>query len=133
MLASYTYSRSLDLQSNGQTNASQVPMPFNLRSQYGPSDFQGTHIFNMGWVWNTPELRTGYRAVRAIVNDWRFGGIFNARTGNPINIHLAGDISLTDGRPQRPNLVPGVNPNLPRNRPRVEKGVVRFLSAKLTV
>jgi hypothetical protein len=132
MLASYTYSRSLDLQSNGQTNASQVPMPSNLRSQYGPSDFQATHIFNMGWVWNLPELTTGYRAVRAVANGWRFGGIFNARTGNPINIHLAGDISLTDERPQRPNLLPGANPHLPSNRPRIQKVQEWFNTAAFT-
>jgi hypothetical protein len=117
-LASYTYSRSLDLQSNGQTNASQVPMPSNLRSQYGPSDFQATHILNIGFVWNTPSINIGSRFVNSVVNGWRFGGIYNARTGNPINIFLAGDISLTDERPQRPNLLPGVNPNMPHGRSR---------------
>jgi hypothetical protein len=118
LLASYTYSRSLDLQSNGQTNTSQVPMPQNLRSQYGPSDFQATHIVNAGFVWNTPMIKSGSRVVQGIVNGWRLGGIFNARTGNPVNVFLAGDLSLTDERPQRPNLVPGINPNMPHGRSR---------------
>jgi hypothetical protein len=117
-LASYTYSRSLDLQSNGQTNQAQVPMPFDLRSQYGPSDFQATHILNGGFIWNTPTVHYDSRLVRAIVNGWRVGGILNARTGNPINIYLAGDLSLTDERPQRPMAVPGVNPNQPHGRSR---------------
>ncbi|WP_176441553.1 TonB-dependent receptor [Granulicella rosea] len=109
-LASYTYSRSLDIQSNGQTNTANVPMPFNLRSQYGPSDFQATHIFNGGFVWLTPSVRFGPRFMQGLANGWRLGGIFNARSGNPINIYLAGDLSYTDERPQRPNLVPGVSP-----------------------
>jgi hypothetical protein len=117
-LASYTYSRSLDLQSNGQTNQARVPMPFNLRSQYGPSDFQATHILNGGFIWNTPIVHYDSRLVRSIVNGWRVGGILNARSGNPINIYLAGDLSLTDERPQRPNLVPGANPNMPHGRSR---------------
>ena len=56
-----------------------------------------------------------------VVNSWAYGGIYNARTGNPINVTLAGDTSLTGERPQRPNLVAGVNPVLPSNRHRVDK------------
>jgi hypothetical protein len=129
VLASYTYSRSIDLQSNGQTNTAQVPMPFNLASQRAPSDFQATQIFNLGWVWNTPRIDIGSRLVRNIANGWRIGGIYNARTGNPINIFLAGDLSLRDQRPQRPNLVAGQNPNLPRGRSRQAKVAEWFNTA----
>jgi hypothetical protein len=115
-LLSYTYSRSLDLQSNGATNTAAVPMPNNLSTQYGPSDFHATHIVSFGWVYNLPQLKRGEAVYRDILNGWKFNGIFNARTGNPINITLAGDSSLTDERPQRPNLIG--NPHLPSNRHR---------------
>jgi len=121
MVASYTYSRSLDIQSNGQTTASAVPQPSNLSSQYGPSDFQATHVLNMGWVWRLPHATQGPAVMQQILNGWMFGGIYNAHTGNPLNVYLAGDASLTDERPQRPNLVPGQNPNLPSNRHRTAK------------
>lgn len=120
-LVSYTYSRSLDQQSNGQTNTAAAPQPFNLRSQYAPSDFQATHILNLGWVYSIPKEPYGPKVAREIINGWRVGGIYNARTGNPINVTLAGDTSLTDDRPQRPSLVPGMNPNLPNGRPRVQE------------
>jgi hypothetical protein len=128
MVASYTYSRSLDMQSDGQTNTSRAPLPFNLRSQYGPSDFQATHVFNAGFAWNTPALNRGSRLVRSAVNGWRLGGIFNARTGHPINVFLAGDLSYTDERPQRPMAVPGVNPNMPHGRSRVAETTQWFNS-----
>jgi len=120
-LVSYTYSRSLDMQSNGQTNSSAAPMPFNLRSQYGPSDFQATHILNLGWLYSIPQLRRGPSTLREVVNGWKVGGIYNARTGQPINITLSGDTSLTDERPQRPNLNPGTSPLLPSGRHRIDK------------
>jgi hypothetical protein len=117
-LVTYTYSRSLDDQSNGATNAASTPMPNDIRTQYGPSDFQATHILSLGWVYNLPRLKHGASAFRDVLNNWRFNGIYSARTGNPINITLSGDTSLTDERPQRPNLVPGQNPNLPSDRHR---------------
>jgi hypothetical protein len=118
MMASYTYSRSLDLQSNGQTNQARVPMPANLHSQYGPSDFQSTHVVNGGFVWHLPTLQRGDAIVRGLANGWLLGGIFNVRTGHPINVYLAGDLSLTDERPQRPLKVPGVDPRQPKGRSR---------------
>jgi len=126
--ASYTYSKSLDIQSNGQTNTANVPMtpadvptPFSLHSQYSVSDFDATHIFALGWVWNLPLTTHFDRPVRAVINNWIFSGIYSARTGQPVNITLAGDDSLTGDRPQRPMATPGVNPNLPSGRHRADK------------
>src|ERR1039458_3936595 len=132
MLASYTYSRSIDDQSNGQTTTSQVPQPSNLSTQYAPSDFQATHVLNLGWVWLLPQLNHGSRLLKETVNGWRFGGIYNARTGNPLNIHLAGDSNLNDERPQRPSLAPGANPNLPSGRHRADKVVEWFNTTSCT-
>jgi hypothetical protein len=111
ILASYTWSRSLDEQSNGQTNTSSVPQPKNLKTQYGPSDFNVTQVLNMGWIVRPPQLRSGFRALRAAANNWSFGGIFNAHTGMPFNVTISGDQSLTGERPQRASLVPGANPS----------------------
>jgi hypothetical protein len=106
-VVSYTYSRSLDDQSSGTTNVAALPLAPDVASNYGPSDFQATHVVNMGWIYKLPLVMTGPKVERAILNNWTFGGIFNARTGNPINPVLSGDRSLTDERPQRPVLNPG--------------------------
>lgn len=121
---SYTYSRSLDDQSSGTTNTAAVPLTPDVRTNYGPSDFQATHVVNAGWILRLPAPLTGPLVERQILSGWTFGGIFNAKTGSPINITLAGDQSGTDERPQRPSLNPGYTINdvkLPSNRHRVEK------------
>jgi hypothetical protein len=118
-VASYTYSRSLDEQSNGSTNTANVPT-YNIRDNYGPSDFQATHVFNMGWIYKLPEMRSGFAAERAILNHWTFGGLFNVRTGNPFTVTISGDRSFTDSRTQRaqlwqPELGAAGNPNRHRS------------------
>jgi len=121
LMVSYTYSKSLDIQSNGQTTTANIPLPNNIRSQYAASDFDSTHVFNMGWVYHLPETTHFAAPVRAVINGWTFTGIYNVRSGQPVNLTLAGDTSFTGDRPQRPMAVPGVNPNLPSNRHRVAK------------
>jgi hypothetical protein len=78
-----------------------------VNTNYGPSDFQATHVLNAGWILNFPMITAGGKAERVILNNWSFGGIFNARTGNPFDVAYAGDVSGTDERPQRPALLPG--------------------------
>jgi hypothetical protein len=121
---SYTYSRSLDDQSSGTTNTAALPLTPLVNTNYGPSDFQATHVLNAGWVLNFPIINGGNVVERAVLNGWQFGGIFNARTGNPFNPILSGDQNGTDERPQRPSLNPGYTINdvkLPSNRHRVYK------------
>jgi hypothetical protein len=115
---SYTYSRSLDVQSNGSTNTNAIPSPPNVKGQRGPSDFQATHIFNMGWNLKLPNLRTGNMLVRAVLNNWSMGGIFSAHTGNPFSVILSGDY-LRNGEPnQRAPLAAGLTKYQPLPGPR---------------
>ncbi len=126
---SYAYAKSMDVQSNGATTTAHVPQPLKLRSEYAPSDYDAKHILNLGWTLRLPAMKHGSHLVRAVINDWSFGGIYNARTGNPLNIALSGDVSYTDQRIQRPSLAPGANPNLPGNRHRLEKAGAWFRNA----
>ncbi len=123
MTASYTYSRSLDDQSSGTTNSSALPLPPIVKTNFGPSDFQATHVFNMGWVLTLPSLKTGSNVLRAVANNWVFSGIFNARTGNPFNITTTNDWALNAEPNQRPPLAPGLTHyvGLPSNRHRAAK------------
>ena len=119
-VTSYTYSRSLDEQSDGATNIANVPT-YNIRDNYGPSDFQATHVFNMGWVYRLPRTSSKNVVYKAVANGWSFGGVYNVRTGNPFSAYVSGDRSLTDSRTQRMSILPGMSPYLPSNRHRLEK------------
>jgi hypothetical protein len=133
MLATYTYSRSLDMSTNGQTNNNAIPNVTNLRSEYGPSDANSTHNLTSGWTYNLPILaaKDGLlhsSIVRAVANNWTFGGTYQIRTGLPItSVTMNSDIALSDEPNQRPYLIPGVNPYLPSSRHRQQK-IAQYLN-----
>ena len=119
--SSYTYSRSIDLQSNGQTVQNAVPNVFRIASDKGPSDSNATHIFSLGWVERFPKFNGSYAPVRAILNDWIYSGTYKANTGRPYNVTINNDSALDAEPNQRAALVPGVNPLLPSSRHRLDK------------
>jgi len=124
MLMSYTYSKSIDLQSDGRTQAGQastIPDPFNVSTERGLSDFDARHILSMGWSYNLPVTRTAWEPIRAVVNNWNFSGTYQARTGQPVNVIVSNDPALDGEQRQRAEIVPGMNPRLPNNRHRADK------------
>jgi hypothetical protein len=121
VLATYTYSRSLDIDTNGQSTSNAIPDVFKVNTEWGVSDTNATHILNMGWAWNLPKLHYGDAALRDVVNGWIFSGIYQARTGNPINLTVNTDAALTDEPNQRPVIVPGMHPLLSNARHRADK------------
>jgi hypothetical protein len=64
----------------------------------------------MGWVWDLPKLSRGDALVKDIANGWIFSGIYQARTGYPVNVTVNTDAALTDEPRQRPVIVPGQAP-----------------------
>jgi hypothetical protein len=121
VLATYTYSRSLDIDTNGQTTTPAIPDVFNTNTEWAASDTNATHILNGGWTWNLPKFNHGDAAVRDVLNGWIFSGIYQARTGNPVNVTINTDAALTDEPHQRPVIVPGENPLLSSARHRSAK------------
>ncbi len=119
--SSYTYSRSIDLQSNGQTISNAVPNVFNLASDKGPSDSNATHIFSLGWVERFPKFNSSYAPVRNVINNWVFSGTYKANTGRPFSVLINNDSALTAESNQRAAILPGANPHLPNNRHRLDK------------
>jgi Carboxypeptidase regulatory-like domain len=121
MLASYTFSRAIDVDTNGQTTSNAVPDVFNVRSDRGLSDNNATQIFSVGWVTRFPKISSDSRVVRSIFNDWVYSGTYQAHSGRPFSVTINNDSAL-DGEPnQRAAIVPGANPLLPSNRHRLAK------------
>jgi hypothetical protein len=132
LLTSYTYSKSIDEQTQSQTTQNTIPDVFNITSERGPSDYDARQILSTGWILNLPKLSTGSLLARAILNDWGFGGTFQAHTGKPFSVTINNDSAL-DGEPnQRAAIVPGMNPLLPKNRHRVDKLKEYFNTAAFT-
>jgi hypothetical protein len=89
--ASYTYSHSLDEISNGgilqfgqNTNFSPINAidPFNLRSNYGNSDYDTRHYFSVNYVYSVPHKF----GPAAAFDGWTISGTAFARSGLPFTV-----------------------------------------------
>jgi len=99
-LASYTYSKSLDEASLD------IPNPpfgfpqdsYNLRADYGPSDYDARHRFVLSGFYSLP-----FHNDRA-VSGWEFGIITSAQSGNPLQpIFVSSTSAIFPGINLRPN------------------------------
>jgi hypothetical protein len=87
LTASYTYSKSLDVGSNQPSFIDNL----NRGRQYGPSDFDQTHIFVLSHIYELPFgkgkpfLNNGGVAA-AILSGWQINGILRLSSGLPFTI-----------------------------------------------
>ena len=91
MQANYTWSHALDEISNGgilqfgqNTNFSPINAfdPFNLRSNYGNSDYDTRHYFSLNYVYNVPHKF----GPSALLGGWVVSGTVFARAGLPFTV-----------------------------------------------
>ncbi len=79
----YTYSKALDYGSG----FSPLLNSLNVRQNYGPADFDRTHLLTVSHVWQLPfgtgahYLKTG--ALGHVLGPWQLNGIFRYATGSP--------------------------------------------------
>jgi len=82
---SYTYSHALDEQSgmglffNGNN-------PLNLRSAYGSSDFDRTHVFNFSYMYQVPKFFSASTLKGKLVDGWSIHGSTVLQSGQPYSI-----------------------------------------------
>jgi len=82
---SYTYSHSLDEQSamglfyNGNN-------PNNLRSSYGSSDFDRTHVFNFSYLYQLPKFFPESSFKGKVADGWAIQGLTVIQSGQPYSI-----------------------------------------------
>lgn len=134
-MGSYTYSRSLDEFSSYTTDTATAPNVFslpgnvvpavgtplnlNLSSEYGPSDFNRTHIANLGYSVHLPTFASRNHLMQEAVGGWILSGRYSVASGEPVNIVSGTDFALTNTPNQRPLV--WHNWNLPSSRPRLQK------------
>lgn len=114
-LGSYTWSKSIDNQSNGTDNSAasgQYPQnPLNPSLDRGLSSFDRTHRFVGSVVWEVPfgrglgEHSRLRQAIDAVMGGWQISGILLAETGTPFSAVMnCADINA-QGNNCRPNRV----------------------------
>ena len=114
VLANYTYSKSLDDLPFGAgvtafDNFSALPFNAVGRHQfdYGPSDFDRTHVFVTSYVWQLPSWKDVNPVVHWVLGDIELSGIFSAESGRPITILQGTNVSGTGIGVDRATFFPG--------------------------
>jgi hypothetical protein len=103
--ASYTWSHDLDIasDSNGGGTPSQ---PFNLRADYGNSNWDIRHRFVGAVTYDLPKFSNSNLLVRETAGGWHVNAIINLQTGMPFNVTMNTNYAgLSATGNTRPNIV----------------------------
>lgn len=102
LLGGYTWSKSLDI---GSTDVGDSPEnPYDLRNEYGRSDFNVPSRFTLSMTYDLPFLRNRRDVLSDALGGWRVANIITLQSGLPFTPTIATDQANT-GTSQRPNRI----------------------------
>jgi hypothetical protein len=96
--AVYTFSKTL-----GETQTARnmvVQNPLNWRADYGPTNFDRTHVFSGNYIWDLPFLRGSHSFIGEVFGNWELAGFITAQSGLAMSPGLS---TSTAGLATRPN------------------------------
>ncbi len=108
-LASYTWSKSMDIQSEGQSGS--IETIYDLRRDWAPSDFDRRHLFSLSGTYAVPVgkgmryLSSGNKLAQGVLGNWNVGSIIALTSGQPFSISAGGDVANVGGGSQRAQVV----------------------------
>lgn len=119
-LLSYTYSKSLDIQSEGQSGT--IETIYDYGRDWGPSDFNRTQMFVFSGNYALPfgkgmaHLSNANGFTRALLGNWNLGWILTLNTGQPYDIGTGGDPANVGGGSQRAENIGNPNSGFTQSR-----------------
>jgi len=85
---SYTWSHGL---TTAQTDRSSSPQNhFDIRGEYGASQLDRRHLFNVNWIYELPWMKDQRGFVGHALGGWQTSGIIYAYTGLPLTVTTSG-------------------------------------------
>jgi hypothetical protein len=122
MLASYTYSKTLDDVSSfnitgsaSQSTAGENDLaqnPFDLSAEHGRSLFDARHRLVISYEWDLPFFNHSQQWYGKVLGGWQVNGITTSQTGTPFTVYDSAGVSAQGGAPEisgfpsdRPDLV----------------------------
>ncbi len=84
--ASYTYSHTLDGQSGLGLFFTGNDVN-NLKSAYGNSDFDRTHVLSVSYLYEFPKLDNAKGVLNQVVNGWGMSGVTTLQSGQPYSVN----------------------------------------------
>jgi hypothetical protein len=130
ILSFYTFSKSIDDESQNAQFTFSNPHPTDQRFNRGLSDFDVRHNFRASLVYELPGLATRHPLVRALVGGWSLSSILDWRSGFPFGLTSGRDNSFSGMNLDRADITG--NPALPSDRPKDELIARYFDTSKVT-
>lgn len=91
-MANYTWSKALGIR--GENSANGTGDPTNLKNNYGTLPNNRTHIFNIAYVYQLPNVRgSAHALLRAAANGWQISGITQYQTGADLQASMAANFN----------------------------------------
>ncbi len=110
----------MDIQSEGQSGS--IESIYNLRQDWGPSDFNRSQIFVFSGVYQLPfgkgkqYLSNSNAVVRTLLGNWNVGWIATLNSGQPFSIGSGGDPANVGGGSQRAEVIGNPNSGFSQSR-----------------
>lgn len=111
----YTWAHSMDT-SNDANGGGTSMIQYNLKADYGNSNWDIRHRFVGTIIYSLPELRRYHPAVRAALGGWQANTIITIQSGMPFNVGMSSDIANAGNvGTQRPNWATAGSSSCSRN------------------
>jgi hypothetical protein len=118
VLANYTFSKSIDLNSTTSEAIQGPTNPRNWRLDRGLSAFDMPQRLVTSYVWQIPVPRLSNVLARGLLHGWQTNGILSLQSGLPFSVMSGRDNSFTGLNRDRADLIG--NPYLATDRPRAQ-------------
>ncbi len=93
----YTFSKALGTTAVAESDGDQIVDPLDTRGRnYGLLPYDRTHIFNLSYNYNFPDIARGgfrNRFTKGVFNGWQMSGITTFQSGRPIRVRFTGSIT----------------------------------------
>lgn len=110
----YTWSKTMDIGSDGYYSGRSVENPYNLDNNKSVAGYDLTNVLAASWNYPIPfgkdRWATSNRALNYGLGGWELNGILTLSSGQPYTVHVPGDVANIGTGGNRPNLVG--DPNL---------------------
>jgi hypothetical protein len=94
----YTFSKALGTAAVNESDGDASIDPLNGHNSYGILPYDRTHIFNLSYNYNMPNIARGSfdnRVLRGVLNGWQMSGITTFQSGKPMRIKFGGAAEST--------------------------------------
>src|SRR5262249_5786808 len=119
VMGSYTFSKSMDVDSLGNSTVSSNLDQSNIKNlERALSSFDIRHRLVVSFTYDLP-FKFNLKPLNALLSNWQAGGIITEQSGLPFTVNITNDRANTGLLNQRPNLVG--DPNLPSGERTVER------------